>query len=80
MIELRNVTVKYGDLTALEDVTLSVHEGEFFTIVGPNGSGKTTMLRVMAGLEYPTRGEVRFRGKKIDKGDTETSERGVEGC
>ncbi len=71
MIELRNVTVKYGDLTALEDVTLSVHEGEFFTIVGPNGSGKTTMLRVMAGLEYPTRGEVRFRGKKIDKSTLE---------
>jgi len=65
MIELVNVTKKFGETTALDNLTLRVQKGEIFTVAGPNGSGKTTMLRVMAGIERQTCGQVYFRGKLV---------------
>ncbi|SDW73374.1 thiamine transport system ATP-binding protein [Haloarcula vallismortis] len=64
-VELDGVTRRYGETTAVEDLSLSVHEGEFFTLVGPSGCGKTTTLRLIAGFEDPTRGEVRFGGESV---------------
>lgn len=66
LVELRNVTRNYGDVTALDDVSLEIREGEIFTLVGPNGSGKTTMLRIMAALDKPTKGEMYFGGVRVD--------------
>jgi len=63
-IELRNVTKKYGDLTALDQVNLEVARGEVLSLLGPNGSGKTTLLRIVAGIETPTNGEIYFRSVK----------------
>ncbi|SEL01232.1 ABC transporter ATP-binding protein [Haloferax larsenii] len=59
-LELDGVSKRYGTATALEDVSLSVEDGEFFTLVGPSGCGKTTTLRCIAGFESPTEGAVRF--------------------
>lgn len=64
-VELDGVTKRYGDAAAVDDVSLRVREGEFFTLVGPSGCGKTTTLRLIAGFEEPTAGTVRFGGESV---------------
>ncbi|MFC7251310.1 ABC transporter ATP-binding protein [Halomicroarcula sp. GCM10025324] len=64
-VELDGVTRRYGETTAVDDVSLAVEEGEFFTLVGPSGCGKTTTLRLLAGFEAPTAGTVRFGGESV---------------
>ena len=64
-VELDGVTKRYGETPAVDDVTLRVREGEFFTLVGPSGCGKTTTLRLIAGFEEPTSGTVRFGGESM---------------
>ncbi len=66
LIELMDVTRCYGEITALDDVSLRVEEKEIFTVVGPNGSGKTTLLRIMASIDKPTSGETFLEGQKIN--------------
>lgn len=63
IISLQNVTVRFGSLTVLEDVSFDVVEGAFWAILGPNGAGKTTLLRVLLGLVKPVSGTVRVFGK-----------------
>jgi len=67
MIELRNVTKQYGDLTAVDHLTLTVPQGEFFAFIGPNGAGKTTTIKLIAGLLMPTAGEVLLCGYNVQK-------------
>lgn len=57
-VELRSVTKRFGEVVAVDDVSLRVSEGEFFSLLGPSGCGKTTTLRLIAGFEMPTAGEV----------------------
>mgnify|MGYP002762640884 CR=1 FL=1 len=64
-VELDGVSKRYGETTAVDDVSLRVREGEFFTLVGPSGCGKTTTLRLIAGFEEPTSGTVRFAGESV---------------
>ena len=66
LIKLKEVTKHYGEITALDDVSLEIREKEIFTVLGPNGSGKTTMLRIMASIVEPTSGEVFFSGERIN--------------
>jgi len=66
LTKLENVTKNYGDITALDHVSLKVRQGEILTVAGPNGSGKTTMLRIMAFIDTPTSGEVHFHGVKVN--------------
>jgi len=61
-VELRGVTKRFGETVALDQVTLQIHDGEFFSMLGPSGCGKTTSLRLMAGFEMPTEGEVWIGG------------------
>ncbi|WP_276260469.1 ABC transporter ATP-binding protein [Haloglomus litoreum] len=61
-LELADVTVRYGDRTVLDEVSLSVRPGEFLALVGPNGAGKTTLLRTVNGLVTPESGTVRIGG------------------
>ena len=65
MLELDGVFKRYGDETSVSDISLSVREGELVTIVGPSGCGKTTTLRLIAGLERPTKGSIRLDGEPV---------------
>ena len=58
VLELRQLARVFGTKTAVDDLSLSIAEGEFFTIVGPSGSGKSTLIRMMAGLEQPSSGDI----------------------
>jgi branched-chain amino acid transport system ATP-binding protein len=65
LLELNGITKFFGKLAALEDIDLKVEEGEVLGIVGPNGSGKTTMINIISGYYHPTRGTILFNGEKI---------------
>ncbi|MCA9064202.1 MAG: ABC transporter ATP-binding protein [Planctomycetaceae bacterium] len=65
MIETRNLTKRYGNLIAANDITLSLGEGDVFGFIGPNGSGKTTTMRMIATLLHPDHGEAYVCGKSI---------------
>ena len=62
MIELEHLTKRFGDLVAVQDVCLTVPRGEFFAVLGPNAAGKTTTLKILAGLMKPTAGRARVGG------------------
>ncbi|MCU1604665.1 MAG: transporter ATP-binding protein [Modestobacter sp.] len=65
-LELRGVRKQYGTVTAVQDVTLNIAAGEFVTLLGSSGSGKTTTLLMIAGFEQPTSGELVLDGRRID--------------
>jgi len=65
MLELRDVTKKYLRRTALDGVSLALEQGKTCLLLGPNGSGKTTMMKLIAGLSRPTAGEITFDGEPI---------------
>src|SRR5215207_10996495 len=58
--------IKFGGLTAVKELDLSVHKGEIFGLIGPNGAGKTTVFNLVTGLFYPSEGEVHFSSDRID--------------
>src|SRR5271156_4188203 len=62
MIELAHLTKKFGDLVAVDNLSLKIERGEFFAVLGPNAAGKTTLIRVLAGLLKPTSGTARVAG------------------
>ncbi|WP_037319527.1 ABC transporter ATP-binding protein [Amycolatopsis orientalis] len=64
-ISLRSVTKTFGDLTALDDVSLDIEDGTFLSLVGPSGSGKSTLLDLLGGLASPTSGEVLIDGRPV---------------
>jgi sulfate/thiosulfate transport system ATP-binding protein len=65
-IELRNVTKSFGETTAVNDISFTVKEGELMALLGPSGGGKTTVLRMIAGLEVPTSGDLFIRGQRVN--------------
>jgi ABC-type multidrug transport system ATPase subunit len=67
MIHIRNLTKKFGDFVAVNDLTFAVEDGETFALLGPNGSGKTTTLKTLVGLTRPTSGQVIVRGLEVSK-------------
>ena len=64
-IALDGLVKKFGDLAVVDHVSLTINDGEFFTLLGPSGCGKTTLLRILAGFAMPDGGDVRFGGKSI---------------
>jgi putative spermidine/putrescine transport system ATP-binding protein len=65
MVELRQVSKRFGDFTALDHVDFEIREGEFMTFLGPSGCGKTTCLRLISGFDTPTSGQVLIGGKDV---------------
>ena len=66
MLEVSGLTAGYGAATVLQDVSISVDEGKFVVVTGPNGHGKTTLLRVLSGLLPADRGEIAFLGERLN--------------
>ena len=69
--ELKNVTKAYDNKIVVDSINLQIHEGEILALLGPNGSGKTTILRMLAFIENPTDGEVNFQGERVNFKNTE---------
>src|SRR5947209_17886709 len=65
-IEIKNVSKQFGGVTAVNNVSFTVQEGELMALLGPSGGGKTTVLRMIAGLEMPTSGDVLIRGTRVN--------------
>jgi putrescine transport system ATP-binding protein len=65
LIRFENVVKKFGDFTAVNDVTLNIYEREFFALLGPSGCGKTTLMRMVAGFDEPTAGRVTLAGQDL---------------
>ncbi|SHM13438.1 amino acid/amide ABC transporter ATP-binding protein 1, HAAT family [Paracoccus solventivorans] len=64
LMDLRNITLRFGGVTAIKDISFNIREGEIRAIIGPNGAGKSSMMNVMSGFYIPQEGEVWFRGEK----------------
>ncbi len=75
LLEIRNVTRRFGDFVAVDNVSLAIEAGEFFTLLGPSGCGKTTILRMIAGFDLPDAGQILLDGR--DLGDTPPEKRPV---
>lgn len=65
-VEIQNLTRRFGEVVALDCVSLSIRQGEFFSLLGPSGCGKTTLLRLIAGLDMPDSGTIRIGGLDAD--------------
>ena len=70
LLEVKGMSVSYGDVRALTDVSLEVEEGSIVALLGSNGAGKSTMLKAIAGLLHPSSGHVHFAGESVDKLNT----------
>src|SRR3954452_24875402 len=66
-VEIQEVTKRFGDVTAVDGVSLEIRRGEFFALLGPSGCGKTTLLRLMSGLEAPDAGAIRIDGVDVTR-------------
>jgi len=75
LIQFKNVTKRFGDFTAIENLTLDIYAREFFALLGPSGCGKTTLMRMLAGFEKPTEGAIILDG--VDIGPVPPNERPV---
>jgi spermidine/putrescine transport system ATP-binding protein len=75
LLEIQNVTRRFGDFTAVDGVSLAIEAGEFFTLLGPSGCGKTTLLRMIAGFDLPDGGRIALDG--VDLADRPPEERPV---
>ncbi|HUL39706.1 MAG TPA: ABC transporter ATP-binding protein, partial [Methanomassiliicoccales archaeon] len=64
-VELHNITMRFGKVVAVDEVNLTIADGEYVTILGPSGCGKTTLIRVIAGILEPTQGEVYIGGRSM---------------
>ena len=67
MIEIKDLTKKFGDFTAVDKLSMTIKTGEFFGLLGPNGAGKTTTISMMSTVLLPTSGEIFIDGKKLDR-------------
>ena len=65
--DVKNLTVKFGGLTAVDNVSFELNEGEIFTIIGPNGAGKTTLFNLISRLYTPSAGRIVFRGEDVTR-------------
>ncbi|RLE51362.1 MAG: branched-chain amino acid ABC transporter ATP-binding protein [Candidatus Methanomethylicota archaeon] len=67
MLEVKDITVGYGELVILRDISIKVDNGEFVAVIGSNGAGKTTLLKTISGLLKPRKGQIIYNGTRIDE-------------
>jgi ABC-2 type transport system ATP-binding protein len=79
-LEVKNLVRRYGDLLAVDHLSMQVKQGEVFGFLGPNGAGKTTCIRMMCGLLKPTSGEVYIKGKRVPPGGSKETRAKVGIC
>lgn len=77
LVEVQNVTKKFGHATALDNVSITFENGGFFALLGPSGSGKTTLLRTIAGFYYPESGSIRIGDRNVEKVPVEKRDIGM---
>lgn len=65
LLEMEQITKKYGGFTANRDIRFNLREGEIHALVGENGAGKTTLMRMLYGMEQPTSGTIKVRGREV---------------
>ena len=65
LLRIENVSMRFGGVVAVDDVSLGLDEGELLGFIGPNGAGKTTLMRIITGVLRPQRGHVIFRGEDV---------------
>lgn len=65
MLDVKNISLQFGGVKALDDVSYHIEEGEIFSLIGPNGAGKTSMLNCISGLYRPSSGSIQFKGQEI---------------
>lgn len=71
MLKVENLSVHYGMIQAVRDVSFEVNEGEVVSLIGANGAGKTTILRTLSGLVRPSSGKIEFLGQEIQNASSE---------
>jgi ABC-type Fe3+/spermidine/putrescine transport system ATPase subunit len=64
-VDITGITKRFGDVVAVDNIDLSIADGEFFALLGPSGCGKTTTLRMIAGLDFPTMGSLKIFGNEV---------------
>ena len=64
VMEMRNITLRFGGVVAIQDITFDIRQGEIRAIIGPNGAGKSSMLNVINGFYHPQEGEIWYKGEK----------------
>src|ERR1700675_2913245 len=65
LLEIQNVSRRFGDFTAVDQISIAIEAGEFFTLLGPSGCGKTTLLRMIAGFDLPDGGRILLNGEDL---------------
>ncbi len=64
ILDIRNITLRFGGVTAIKDISFDIRKGEIRAIIGPNGAGKSSMLNVINGFYHPQEGEIWFKGER----------------
>jgi len=78
LLEIKNVTKKFDGLTALNEVSIQIEEGQIRGLIGPNGAGKSTLFKIIAGFYQPTEGDIRYQGQSIvDKEPSAIAQLGI---
>ncbi len=77
MIDFKNVEIRYGEFVAIDNLNLTINEGEFFTFLGPSGCGKTTTLRALAGFNIPSKGQITIEDRDVTNEPVEKRQIGM---